>query len=232
MATIVVGGSNRGVGKTALVCGLIAALPEFRWTAIKITSHDHGQPKPVWEETRPGQGTDTARYLAAGAERALLLTPSPEPLVWRLRSSLQKCCHPERSLARCLRQTEAKDLHFNGLTDAMNFRDRTLDQLVSQLLQNKPQHPNLIFESNSILQYLKPDLCLAVEAAPAADPKPSFGVLLEWADALVRLADRDGVAQGPKPLFQLAALERISPQMRGWILARFSVQPAKPEHKA
>jgi len=67
MAIVVVGGSGRGVGKTALVCGLIAALPEFNWTAIKITGHDHGQPKPVWEETQPGQGTDTARFLAAGA---------------------------------------------------------------------------------------------------------------------------------------------------------------------
>lgn len=44
MAIIVVGGSNRGVGKTTLVCGLIAALPEYRWNAIKITTHDHPQP--------------------------------------------------------------------------------------------------------------------------------------------------------------------------------------------
>ena len=32
MAIIVVGGSGRGAGKTALVCGLIRALPEIRWT--------------------------------------------------------------------------------------------------------------------------------------------------------------------------------------------------------
>src|SRR5208282_1655489 len=76
MAIIVVGGSSRGVGKTALVCGLIAALPEFRWTAVKITTHDYGKPKPIWEETRAGQETDSARYLAAGAERAFLATAS------------------------------------------------------------------------------------------------------------------------------------------------------------
>ena len=51
MAIIVVGGSNRGAGKTALVCGLIAALPEFHWIAVKVTDHDHGQPSPIWEET-------------------------------------------------------------------------------------------------------------------------------------------------------------------------------------
>ena len=74
MAIIVVGGSSRGVGKTALVCGLIASLPEFRWTAVKITGHKHGKPEPVWEETTAGQGSDTARYLAAGARWALLVS--------------------------------------------------------------------------------------------------------------------------------------------------------------
>jgi len=36
MAVIVVGGTHRGVGKTALVCGLIGALREFRWTAVTV----------------------------------------------------------------------------------------------------------------------------------------------------------------------------------------------------
>ena len=74
MAIVVVGGSGRRVGKTALVCGIVAALPEFRWTAVKITGDAHGKPKGIWEETQAGQGSDTARYLAAGAARALLLT--------------------------------------------------------------------------------------------------------------------------------------------------------------
>src|SRR5579863_9866900 len=74
MPIIVVGGSGRGVGKTSLVCGLISALDELRWTAVKISTHDHGKPKPIWEETSAGAETDTARYLTAGAERALLVT--------------------------------------------------------------------------------------------------------------------------------------------------------------
>jgi hypothetical protein len=74
MATIVVGGSGRGAGKTELICGLIRALPEIPWTAVKVTSHAHGKPTPLWEETTAGQETDTARYLAAGAKRALLVT--------------------------------------------------------------------------------------------------------------------------------------------------------------
>jgi hypothetical protein len=74
MAIVVVGGSSRGVGKTTLVCGLIAALPEWSWIAVKITSHMHGTAQPVWEEKKAGQGTDTARFLSAGARRAFLLT--------------------------------------------------------------------------------------------------------------------------------------------------------------
>ena len=73
MTVIVVGGNGRSAGKTTLICGLIAALPEFRWTAVKITVHAHGRPETTWEETTAGQGTDTARYLAAGARRALLV---------------------------------------------------------------------------------------------------------------------------------------------------------------
>ena len=78
MAVIVVGGGGRGAGKTALVCGLMRALPEISWTAVKITTHEHGNSTPIWEETAPGDTTDTARYLAAGARRALLVTASEE----------------------------------------------------------------------------------------------------------------------------------------------------------
>lgn len=82
MPIVVVGGSGKDVGKTALVCALISALREFEWTAVKITAHDYGPAEEsssptqvvVCEETEPGEETDTARYLAAGARRALLVT--------------------------------------------------------------------------------------------------------------------------------------------------------------
>lgn len=74
MAIAVIGGSGRGVGKTALMCGVIAALSDLEWVAVKITSHEHWTVEPIWEESEPGEETDTARYLAAGARRAFLLT--------------------------------------------------------------------------------------------------------------------------------------------------------------
>jgi hypothetical protein len=77
MAIVVVGGNGRRVGKTALICGLIAAFKEMSWTAVKVTSHEHWKIEPIWEESDAAQGTDTARYLQAGARRAFLLT-APE----------------------------------------------------------------------------------------------------------------------------------------------------------
>jgi hypothetical protein len=79
MAILVVGGSHRGVGKTALVCGLMGALPEYRWIAIKITSDDHCKPTSIFEETEIGQGTDTARYLACRRDEGV----SDHGLGWR-----------------------------------------------------------------------------------------------------------------------------------------------------
>lgn len=85
MAVIVVGGSARNIGKTSVVCGLIARLPEFRWTAIKIAPHHHGSSHSglsVCVETDASAATDSSRYLAAGAARSLwIAAPSlPEAL--------------------------------------------------------------------------------------------------------------------------------------------------------
>jgi len=84
----VVGGSNKNVGKTSLICGIIRAFPELRWTAVKITSHRYGQIEPVWEEhaitgRQGGQASDTSRFLRAGAHRSFLVTASESVLPWR-----------------------------------------------------------------------------------------------------------------------------------------------------
>ncbi|MGC2513780.1 MAG: hypothetical protein WA383_04610, partial [Terriglobales bacterium] len=41
MPILVIGGHTRSVGKTSVVAGLIAALPAFHWTALKITQYGH-----------------------------------------------------------------------------------------------------------------------------------------------------------------------------------------------
>lgn len=84
MAIVVVGGHSRSVGKTSVVAGLIAALPEFRWTALKVTQYGHGicsangelcdcatddHSWAVTEEKDRSGESDTSRFLVAGAER-------------------------------------------------------------------------------------------------------------------------------------------------------------------
>ena len=85
MPIVVVGGHTRNIGKTSVVAGLIAALPDRHWTAIKITQFGHnvcsanGDPCDcetadhtiaISEERSRTSGTDSARYLAAGAEHS------------------------------------------------------------------------------------------------------------------------------------------------------------------
>jgi hypothetical protein len=86
MAIVVVGGHSRSVGKTSVVAGIIAALPEFHWTAAKITQYGHGicsaDGKPCdcatddhsWaiteERDRSGE-SDSSRFLVSGAARSL-----------------------------------------------------------------------------------------------------------------------------------------------------------------
>src|SRR5277367_5745272 len=61
---VVVGGHARKIGKTSVICGVIRALPDWNWTAIKISQHSHP------EEISPSSATDSSRFLAAGAARA------------------------------------------------------------------------------------------------------------------------------------------------------------------
>ena len=78
MAVLVIAGSGRGAGKTAVGCALIAAMPEFRWVAVKVTPHVHGVGDELWEELDFRSDKDTGRYLAAGALRSFLISGMSE----------------------------------------------------------------------------------------------------------------------------------------------------------
>ena len=71
MPVITVSGHSRKVGKTSIVEGLISALPEYDWTALKVSSHRHSGDSAkdfaVTEETNRDGGNDTSRFLKAGA---------------------------------------------------------------------------------------------------------------------------------------------------------------------
>jgi hypothetical protein len=94
MAIIVIGGQSRDIGKTSVVCGLISAMAERRWTAIKITQCKHeassaepcdcdfaGRSMAFTEEHDATSGTDSSRFLAAGAAHSLWVRTRPGEFV-------------------------------------------------------------------------------------------------------------------------------------------------------
>jgi hypothetical protein len=154
MSLVVVGGHSRNVGKTSVAAGLIAALPQYNWTAMKITQHGHGicsavgepcdcaveydHPYAITEESGPGK-TDSARFLAAGARRAFWLRTA----VGQLGGAVP---------------------------------------VIREIVESSE---NVIVESNSIMQFWKPDVYVAVLDFGTVDFKDSALRYLDRADCLV-----------------------------------------------
>ena len=159
---IVVGGHTRSIGKTQLVCDVVAAFPGAGWIAGKITQYGHGvcaqngencdcaptEHASAFEwERHSDTGRDSARFLAAGAHRSFWL---------RTKQGFLAAGLP--LLRTALAQVSAER---NGETIP------------------------LILESNSLLQFLKPSLYFAVVDPAKEDFKDSARVALDRADALI-----------------------------------------------
>jgi len=86
MKLIMIGGHTRNIGKTSVVESIIRGLSNIQWTAVKITQFGHGvcsvngescgcsvneHEYAITEEESLDSGTDTSRFLAAGARRSL-----------------------------------------------------------------------------------------------------------------------------------------------------------------
>ena len=197
---VVVGGHSRNIGKTSVVCALIRATPELRWTAIKITQFGHhvcakdgescecalpDHPFAIQEEPAPSTRTDSARFLDAGAARGY----------WA--------------------RTAA-----GNLGEAMPALRRIWESTA-----------NTIIESNSILQFVKPDLYLAVLDPRIADFKDSSRRFLDRADAVVWVATGPAAWPGvsdslwrAKPLFAVAPPGYDHPGFGELITARQSAR--------
>lgn len=199
MAIVVVGGQTRNVGKTSVVAGLIRTLPEMPWTAFKITHHWHEtdltdgrkeEPALAIREERDGaSGTDSARYLEAGAARSFWVRTRQGQLAEampRLRTEFE-CVH-------------------------------TANQ-------------NVIIESNSILEFLQPDIYLSVLDPATADFKESALRYLHRADAVLLTADEVGrpewkgvslkLIEGT-PRFRMQPPEYVTEEITGFVRDRLA----------
>jgi molybdopterin-guanine dinucleotide biosynthesis protein len=181
---IVVGGHTRSIGKTQLVCDLIAALPQARWLAGKITQYGHGvcaqngqdcDCAPTdhvaaldWESADRAlthAGSDSARFLQAGADRAFWLRTK--------QGYLAEGMPLLREALASIRARAGDD----GACDAVN----------------------VMIESNSLLQFVKPSLYVTVFDASREDFKTSARQMLDRADVFVfrRGLEENEVSQPP-----------------------------------
>lgn len=159
---VIVGGHTRSIGKTQLVCDVIAAFPRTNWIAGKITQYGHGVCAQNGEncdcapeehvcamewETRADLGTDSARFLQAGAKKSFWLRTKQGYLA------------------------EGLPLLRSALAEVMG--------------ESPAGNSAVIIESNSLMQFMKPSLYLAVVDPAREDFKESARAALDRADALV-----------------------------------------------
>jgi hypothetical protein len=119
MAVVVIGGHSRSVGKTSVVVGLIAALPAYHWTALKITQYGHGvcslngeschcatddHSWAISEEKNRSGDSDTSRFLVAGAARA-----------WWVRTEQGRLAEAIPTIRRKLAESENVILESNSI---------------------------------------------------------------------------------------------------------------------
>lgn len=167
---IVVGGHTRSIGKTQLVCDVIAAFPQANWIAGKITQYGHGvcaqngdncdcapdeHVCAISWETRADTGTDSSRFLAAGARRSFWLRTKQ-----------------------------------GFLAEGLPLLRAALEET---LAASDAAPAPLILESNTLLQFLKPSLYFAVVDPAKDDFKESARVVLDRADALVLRSPADAL---------------------------------------
>ena len=113
MATVVIGGHSRSVGKTSVVAGLVAALPELHWTAVKITQYGHGicsadgapcdcatddHSWAITEERDRSGESDSSRFLVAGAARSLWVRTRQGMLAEAMPRLRQELAHAENAI--------------------------------------------------------------------------------------------------------------------------------------
>ena len=113
MAVIVVGGHSRSVGKTSVVAGLIAALRDYNWTAMKVTQYGHGicsqngeschcatddHSWAISEESDRSGESDTSRFLAAGAQCAWWVRTEQGRLAEAMPSVRQKLAESKNAI--------------------------------------------------------------------------------------------------------------------------------------
>lgn len=207
MAVVVIGGHSRDVGKTSVVAGIVAAMPEMNWTAVKITQFGHGvcsvTTEPcecalvdslhAWslDEERDRSGkTDTSRFLVAGAKRAL----------W------------------------------------VRTKQGMLAEAMPDVREELREAENAIIESNSIMKFIRPELYISVLDFATADFKDSAREFLDRADAVIIHENPDEQPPAwanvslkliaGKPVLRVRPPEYVNGEVVGFVRSRLTKRAA------
>ena len=189
---LVVGGHTRSIGKTQLVCDIIRAFPRTEWIAGKITQYGHGVCARNGEncdcaptehacaldwETQVHTGTDSARFLEAGATHSFWLRTKQGYLA----EGLPLLREALKQLARGRWPATGEQRSEIAAREApLDFRSRG---------EVSGDSTALIVESNSMMQFVRPSLYFAVIDPLKEDFKESAQIALDRAHALVLRAD-------------------------------------------
>lgn len=162
MALVVIGGHSRSVGKTSVVAGLISALPEFEWTAAKITQYGQGicsangeacdcatgdHSWAITEEHDRSGESDTSRFLLAGAAKVFWVRTEQGRLAEAmptLRQRLEGARNvilESNSVMRFLRPDLYLTVLNPGTADFKNSAREFLDRADAVVLHETPDSP-------------------------------------------------------------------------------------------
>jgi hypothetical protein len=214
MSIVVVGGHSRNVGKTSVVAGIIAALPQMNWTAAKITQFGHGvcsitadpcecalnETEHSWsidEEFDRSGDSDTSRFLLAGAAKVL----------W------------------------------------VRTKQGMLAEAMPALRKGIAAADNVILESNSVMKFIRPDIYLTVLDYENADFKASALEFLDRADAVLLNAGSAGGANAVpawdnislkliagKPTFRIHPPQYLTPEVVQFVRSRLTAMASTHRH--
>jgi len=205
---VVVGGHSRNIGKTAVVAGLIRRLRDRRWTAVKITQYGHGVC------SSEGKACECA---GPEPEHPFALSEEYEP--------------SDTDSGRFLAAGAERAFWLRTPAGELPRAAGTIEKLLQQ-------SPNVIVESNSILELVRPDLFLVVLDFSCEDFKPSSLRFLDRADAFL-IVDRginaplwEGIARGlwdTRPQFLVKPPRFVTAELAEFVAQRLTAVVLPPQ---
>ncbi len=212
MPVLVIGGHTRSVGKTSVVAGLIAALRDLHWTALKITQYGHGvcsangeacdcatadHSWAVTEERDRSGESDTSRFLVAGADHS-----------WWVRTQQGRLAEAMPRVRQILASTQNVIIESNSILRFLK-PDLYLTVLDPATADFKSSAQEFLDRADAVLLHAKGDPASADRSMPT----------LSWKQVSLK-----PVAQ--RPTFAVAAGNYVTPELIEFVQKRLSASSA------